>query len=177
LLFRVLWYHGAIQYRINNKITAKELRVVDENTESLGVFPLEKALAMAKEKGLDLIEIAPKANPPVARIISFDKFRYQKDKEERKQRQAQKSKDLKSVRITPRAAENDLQMKVSQVEKFLEGGHKVEINIFLRGRERRNKDWALKKMKDFLSKISVPHIVSMPPKPGGRGFVAQVSKK
>ena len=126
---------------------------------------------------MDLIETAPQAKPPVARIMGFDKFRYQKEKEERKQRQAQKSKDLKSVRITPRAAENDLQIKIARVNKFIEEGHKVEISLFLRGREKRNKDWAFKKMNEFLGKISVPHVVTMPPKPGGRGFIAQVSKK
>lgn len=137
----------------------------------------QEAFRLATEKGLDLIEIAPTAKPPVARIISFDKFRYQKEKEEKKQRVAQKVKEMKQIRITARAAANDLQIRVTQAEKFLADGHKIEINLFLRGREKANKDWALKKMKEFLALIQTPHTVTLPPKQGGRGFVAQITKK
>jgi len=153
------------------------LRVIGEEGENLGVMTKDKALQLAKEKGLDLIEIAPTANPPVARIISFDKFRYQKEKEEKKQRAAQKVKEMKQVRISPRAAANDLQIKAGKADEFLTEGHKVEINLYLRGREKGNKDWALAKLKEFLTLIKTPHQVTMPPKQGGRGFVAQIAKK
>ncbi len=136
-----------------------------------------QALALAEEKGLDLIEIAPLAKPPVARIINYDKFRYQQEKEEKKQRQAQKQKELKQVRITARAAKNDLAIRAEAAVKFLEAGHQVEINLFLRGREKGNKQWALQKMQGFLSMITVPYVLTMAPKPGGRGFVAQIAKK
>ena len=151
--------------------------MIGEKGENLGVVSREEALRLAKEKGLDLIEIAPTAKPPVARIISFDKFRYQKEKEEKKQRAAQRIKEMKQVRITARAALNDLQIRVAQTEKFLAEGHKIEINLFLRGREKANKDWALKKMNEFLALIKAPHTITMPPKQGGRGFVAQITKK
>jgi len=95
-----------------------------------------EALAKAREEGLDLVEIASGAKPPVAKIISYDKFRYREEKEARKQRHAQKAKELKQVRITPRAATNDLGVKLKNVEKFLTEGHKVEIGIYLRGREK-----------------------------------------
>lgn len=129
------------------------------------------------EKGLDLIEIAPTANPPVAKIIGFDKFRYQKGKEEKKKRLSQKSKELKHVRITPRAALNDLQIKVRLAEEFLEGGHKVEVGLFLRGREKANKAWNFQKMKDFMNMIKTPFKITSEPKAGGRGLVAQIVKK
>mgnify|MGYP001559016617 CR=1 FL=1 len=132
---------------------------------------------MAKEKGLDLIEIVPTAKPPVAKIISFDKFRYQQGKEEKKQKQIQKAKELKGVRISPRAAKHDLEVKVNRVEKFLAEGHKVEINLFLRGREKGNKAWGLQKLNEFMRMIKIPHIVTMAPRPGGRGFVAQIANK
>jgi len=151
--------------------------VIDEQGQNLGILKLAEAARLAQEKGLDLIEIAPTAKPPVARIISFDKFRYLKEKEEKKQRQAQKSKELKHVRITPRAAKNDLQTKAHQAEEFLKNGHKVEINLFLRGREKFNKEWSLKKLNEFLGMIKAPHQITMEPKPGGRGFVAQITKK
>lgn len=167
----------AIEYRINNQITAPELRVVDDAGQNLGVMSRDQALAAARERGVDLVEIAAVAKPPVAKLISFDKFRYQKEKEEKKQKAAQKSSELKQIRITPRAADNDLQVKLKKTEEFLAEGHKVEIGIFLRGREKGNKDWALEKLKKFLSLIKTPHLVTMSPRLGGRGFVTQVSKK
>lgn len=109
--------------------------------------------------------------------MSFDKFRYQKEKEEKKQRRAEKMKELKQVRITPRAALNDLQTKAKNAEKFLKNGHKVEINLFLRGREKENKTWSLQKLNEFLILIKVPHKVTMEPKRGGRGFITQIIKK
>ena len=170
-------YHSNIQNRINNQIIAKELRVIDEAGENLGVMSKEDALALAQKKTLDLIEIAPMAKPPVARIMSFDKFRYYQGKEERKQKQAQKQKELKQVRISPRAALNDLQIRAKQADEFLKEGHKVEVGIFLRGREKGNKEWALQKMREFLTMISVPHEITMSPRQGGRGFVAQIARR
>jgi len=140
-------------------------------------MPLQKAIELAREENLDLVEIAAGVKPPVARIVNFDKFRYQKDKEERRQRFAQKIKELKHVRITPRAAANDLRVKASRAEKFLEEGHKVEINLFLRGREKGNKEWGLQKLEEFMKLISTPHQVTMEPRRGGRGFNAQIEKK
>ncbi len=117
------------------------------------------------------------ANPPVARLMSYDKFRYQKEKEEKKQQLATKGKELKGIRITVRAAQNDLQTRVIKLVKFLEDGHKVEITLALRGREKANKEWARKKLSDFMAMIPVPYTVTMEPKPGGRGFITQVMKK
>lgn len=153
------------------------MRVIDEDSQNLGVLTREKAFAIAKERGLDIIEIAPNAKPPVARIISFDKFRYQREKEMRKQRQAQKAKELKHIRITPRAARNDLQIKATKTKEFLEEGHKVEINIFLRGREKANRAWAFQKLEEFLLMIPIPYKRTLEPRPGGRGFITQIEKK
>jgi len=109
--------------------------------------------------------------------MSFDKFRYQQEKKEKKQRLAQKGKELKGVRISPRAAANDLAIKARRVEKFLEEGHRVEISILLRGREKSNKDWNLQKLQDFMKMIKVPYQVTMEARPGGGGFVTQIAKK
>jgi translation initiation factor IF-3 len=109
--------------------------------------------------------------------MSFDKFRYQKDKEDKKQRLAQKAKEMKTVQITPRAAINDLQVKVKKIEEFLEKGHQVEISKFLKGREKGNKEWALKKLNEFLVLIKTPFQKTMEPRFGGRGFVIQIGKK
>lgn len=134
----------------------------------------EEAFALAKGKGLDLIEINPTATPPVARIISFDKYRYERAKEEKKERLAQRGSGLKQIRITVRAATGDLQIRIKKLEEFLEEGHPVEIVMKLRGREKGNKAWALKKMDEFLKMITMDYKVIAPPKPGGIGITAQV---
>jgi len=126
-------------------------------------------LKLAQESGLDLIEFAPNAKPPVAKVISFDKFRYQKEKELKKQRAGQKSQTLKHVRISVRAAMNDLQVKVRKTDELLEKGHAVEIQLILRGREKGNKDRAREKLKEFLTYINPQHKVISAIKFGGRG--------
>lgn len=162
--------------RINNQISAIELRVISQAGENLGVLSKEEALHKAAEAGLDLIEIAPTAKPPVARIMSYDKFRYQKEKEGRKQRKATKAEELKQVRVSARAATHDLEVKAKKVNGFLEKGSRVEIMMLLRGREKANKDWARAKLEEFLGLLLPDHKVASPPRYTGRGFVVQVSK-
>jgi translation initiation factor IF-3 len=162
--------------RINDQITAPELRVIDESGKNLGVLPKEQALALAKERGLDLIEVAPQATPPVAKIMSFDKFRYQKEKERKKQERAKKGPGLKQIRLSARSAKNDLEIKARKVNEFLNKGHKVEIMMVLRGREKEMKDWARQKMLDFLTIVGPNHKVIVEPKPGGRGLVMQIGR-
>ena len=166
-----------IRYKINKEITEPELRITDEKGVNLGIMKREDAFRLAWDNDKDVVEISGTAKPPVVKIIDFDKFRYQKDKEEKKKRASEKTKELKRVRITPRAAENDLQVKLKKVEKFLSDGHKVEVGLFLKGREKGNKDWGLQKLKIFLGKIETPHMVTMPPRQGGRGFISQISPK
>lgn len=152
------------------------MRLIDQNGENLGVLTKEVALEKAREAGLDLIEIAPTAKPPVARIMSYDKFRYQKEKEERKQRLAQKAEELKQVRISAKAGKHDLNVMAKKVNGFLEKGARVEIMMRLRGREKANKDWARGKLEEFLGLLSSDHKIAVPPRYTGNGFVAQVSK-
>ncbi len=136
----------------------------------------DAALLKAKSEGLDLIEIAPTAKPPVAKIWSYDKYRYQKDKEDKKQRLAQKAEEMKQVRISAKAAGHDLLVKAKKVEEFLNKGAKVEIMMILRGREKGNKDWARGKLGEFIKMLPPDHKVIMQPKYTGRGFTMQVSK-
>ncbi len=164
--------------RINSLITAPELRVIDETGKNLGVLKREEAIALAKpETGLDLIEIAPTAKPPVARLMSYDKYRYEAAKLARKERLSQKGGGLKHVQISARAAANDLQIKVRQLEKFLAEGHQVEIQMRLRGREKYNKDWARQKLAEFLKMITVEYKALNEPRFGGQGMNMQIAKK
>lgn len=167
-----------IKPRINNLITAPELRIIGENGENIGVLSREKALALARpDEGLDLIEISPNAKPPVARVMSYDKYRYEEEKRMKKERLAQKSVGMKHVQITARAAQNDLMIKVKQVEKFFAEGHPVEVNLRLRGREKRNKDWAMEKLKEFLKMLPMEYKSLTTAKFGGNGPGIQIAKK
>lgn len=132
---------------------------------------------MAVDKGLDLIEIVPTAKPPVAKIMAFDKYRYQQEKLYKKQRAAQKGGDLKHVRISIRTQKNDLDVAARKVNEFLEEGHKVEIQVHLRGREKSMRDLAKQKFRDFLKFITVEHRVTVEPSFGMRGMSAQIAKK
>lgn len=134
-------------------------------------------MALAEEKQIDLIEVNPDAKPPVVRLVSFDKYRYQKEKEDKKGRRTQKSSGLKQIRISARAAQNDLLTRIRKLEEFLNSGHQVEIVMKLRGREKRNKSWALKKMEEFLKMITIEYKIIALPKAGGFGITAMIMKK
>lgn len=138
----------------------------------------EAALQLATpESGLDLIEVAPTANPPVARVMSYDKYRYIKEKELKKERRAQKTVGLKHVQISAREAVHDMTRKANSAGEFLTEGHQVEIQLRLRGREKGNKEWADKKLREFLGLIPAEYKVISPPKAGGRGLTMQIVKK
>jgi translation initiation factor IF-3 len=164
--------------RINSQIIAQELRVIDESGKNLGVLGRNEALALVRpDSGIDLIEISPNAKPPVARLMSYDKYRYEAAKREKKERLAQKGGGVKEVQISARAATNDLLIKTRQLEKFLTEGHQVEIHMRLRGREKYNRDWARKKLNDFMKMITTEYRVTNEPKFGGRGMLMQITKK
>ena len=136
------------------------------------------ALLLAKpDLGIDLIEIVSTSNPPVARLMSFDKYRYERVKQMKKERLAQKGGGLKQVQISARAAENDLLIKAKQADKFLLEGHQVEINMRLRGREKYNRDWARQKLEGFTKMITAEHKRISEPKFAGRGMNMLVAKK
>lgn len=168
---------SVVTHKINRQITAPELRVVGENGESLGILKTEEALALAEAKGLDLVEIVPNASPPVAKIINFDKFRYEKIKEAKKIKQQSRGKELKYIRLSPRVAKNDILTKLKQATKFLDEGHKIEIQLRLRGREKTNKDWARQKLEEFIALLPDQYETTGDIKFTGPGFVVQIDKK
>ncbi len=163
--------------KINNQITAEQLMIIGEQGQSLGLMSREEAMAKAKESGLDLIEIAPTAKPPVARIMSFDKYRYQQEKKLKKQKAGQKNLELKQVQISGRSALNDLQTRANQVNKFLNEGRPVNIILVLRGREKANKDWAKVKLEGFLKNMIKDYKVISPIKFMGRGMQVQILRQ
>lgn len=151
--------------------------MIDENNQNLGMMSKEAALKLAQEKKLDLIEIAPNAEPPVARIISFDKFRYQREKKLKKQKGGRVSQILKRIQIGLKTALHDLKIKANKINEFLKENKKIEIILILRGREKANKDWAKQKLNEFLKIINPEHQIIMEPKFSTRGLTIQIIKK
>ncbi len=163
-----------IQVKINEMITSPTLQVITDKGDNLGVLSREDALRTAKEQGLDLVEIAPLAKPPVAKIISFDKYRYEKEKQLKKQKASLEIGDLKMVRITFGAAQHDLETRAAQITKFLEKGHKVQIELRLKGRQMRFKDLARQKLQEFLTIIKHPYKLNQDIKSTPKSFFAQI---
>lgn len=165
--------------RINNQITDEEIRVIDQNGKNLGILKREEALSLIKpEEGLDLIEIVPNAKPPIAKLMNYDKWRYEQEKRQKKEIFLQKSKSssLKRIQISPRMAKNDLMIRIKQLEKFLNKNHIVEIQMQLKGREKLNKEWVNQKLNEFLNMITLQYKIISAPKQGGKGIVCQIEK-
>jgi len=125
------------EYRVNRQIKAKEVRLIDESGAQIGIVPLKEALNIAEDKGLDLVEIAPKAKPPVCKIMDYGKFKYELKKKEREARKKQKEHaiEVKDIRMKVRIDEHDLKVKLKHMREFLEDGDKVRVRIRFRGRE------------------------------------------
>lgn len=150
--------------RINEQIRVPEVLVIDEAGQKLGVMPAQEALKIAKERGLDLLEIAPTVKPPVCRIMDYGKYLYQQEKLARQQKSKSKQVEVKSIRLTFGISDHDMDIRASQTEKFLKEGNKVKIDLVLRGREKALKDFSKEKMKKFISKITIPFQVDQPEK-------------
>jgi translation initiation factor IF-3 len=142
------------KFRINRAITAPEVRVLDEKEEYVGVMSIAEALALADEKEMDLVEINPKAEPPVVRIAEFGQFKYQQEKDARKQKANSHESELKGIRLSVRISEHDLAVRQKQAEKFLNRGDKARIELRLRGRERAHTDIAKDVVKNFVTRIN-----------------------
>ena len=120
---------------INEKIRAKEVQIISENGEKLGVKSLNEALEIAFEKKLDLVLVAPNSNPPVCKIMNYGKYKFEQAKKEKEAKKKQKVFELKEIRVTPNTEEHDFNFKVKNARKFLEDGCKVKITVRFRGRE------------------------------------------
>jgi translation initiation factor IF-3 len=117
------------------EIRVKEVRLVDETGKQLGIYPIREALYLAEERGVDLVEVAPNAKPPVCRLLDYSKFMYERARREREARKAQKQIDVKEIRIRPKIAEHDVMIKVNRARGFLAEGAKVRVRVRFRGRE------------------------------------------
>lgn len=163
---------------INNFIRAKEVRVVDETGKQLGLMNIFDAIDLAKSKGLDLIQVTEKVDPPVCRIGNYGKYLYSLQKKEKKSGPKIKT-ELKEIRIGFNISSHDLETKAKQAEKFLKEGHKVKIGMILRGREKAMQEHARKKVLSFLETLNslIPIKTERELKKEPRGFTAIVSKE
>jgi translation initiation factor IF-3 len=151
-----------LHYRINYQITSPQLRLLDEEGKQIGVISKIEALQKAKELDLDVVEIAPKAVPPVAKLIDYKKFKYQEQKKERESKKNQKNVGIKEIRLRPFIGQHDFDTRVTQAKSFLEEGNQVKINVFFKGREITRKEFGFNVIKRFLTNLESIKVVKEP---------------
>jgi translation initiation factor IF-3 len=142
-----------IHFRINEQIRAPEVRVIDENDVNLGILPSWQAVKEAEARGLDLVEVNPKGDVPTCKLMEYGQFKYEKEKELKKQKQAQKTMEIKGIRLSARIGQHDLDVKKERAKEFFEKGHKVQIEIILRGREKRFTNLAKDVINQFIKNL------------------------
>lgn len=143
--------------RINGQIRAQQVRLIDEDGTQLGVKSLDEAIRVAQDRGKDLVEVAPQAQPPVCKVVNFSKYRYEKEKQKKEARKHQKGGHVKEIRFRPQIGEHDFETKLRAVQKFLEDRDKVRITIMFRGREMEHKDLGKKiieRLKEHLGELA-----------------------
>ncbi len=140
-------------FRSNQQIRVPEVFLIDENNVAVGKISIEQALIIAEQAGLDLVEVNPTAQPPVCKILDRGQFKYEKEKEAHKKKIQQKKIDTKGIRLTVRISENDRNVKFERAKGFLAKGHKLKIELNLRGRERQHPELAVDNIKDFVADL------------------------
>ncbi len=160
---------------MNRFIRSTEVTVIDNEGQNLGILPIQEALRLAEERGLDLVEVGPTAKPPITKILDFGKYMYQKEKKERENRGVKNhAQEMKAVQIGFKTGQHDLEIRAQQIDKFLEKGYRVKIDIRLRGRERGMGQIARQKLEAFLHVITQPHTTDGMIKSTPRGFTIQI---
>ena len=163
--------------RINGEIRSRELRVIGANSEQLGVMSLKDALQAAEEAGLDLVEISPDANPPVAKIINWGKFQYQRMKDLQKSKRSSKVSELKQMRFGLKIGSGDLEIKLRKVRGFLADGHKVRLQVVYKGREMAHKEIGYALMDKIVETLGDEVIVEQKPQMAGRNLSVVLRSK
>ena len=156
---------------MNNQIRAREVRVIDAEGEQLGVMHIRQAIDVANERELDLVEVAPNANPPVCRLMDYGKYLYEKQKRERESRKAQKQVDVKEVRLSPKIGEHDVQVALTKIRKFAKEGDKIRVRIRFRGREIHHPEVAQELLKRVATEVEDITSVEAMPNMDGRSMI------
>ncbi len=162
---------------INEQIRDKEVRVVGEDGEQLGIMSVQEAQALADEAGVDLVRIAPNAKPPVCRIVDYGKFKYEQTRREKEAKKKQRVIEVKEVRMSPNIDTNDLNTKVNAAKKFLEKGDRVKVTLRFRGREMAHMNQSRYILDDFAEALSEIAVVEKAPKVEGRSMTMFLAQK
>lgn|GEM_PF-165128 len=163
--------------RINERIRAKEVRVIDDEGKQLGIMTPADALKMARGQGLDLVEVSPTANPPVCRIINYGKFLYQLSKRQHEAKKHQKSIELKEVKFRPQTSDNDFNVKRNHILAFLKEGDKVKATIMFKGRQMAHRELGWNMMQRLIADVGEVALVESRPKQEGPNLTAVLAPK
>lgn len=162
---------------INGQIRAKEVQLISDEGEKLGVVPINKALDLAMEKKLDLVLVAPNAQVPVCKIMNYGKYKFEQAKKEKEAKKKQKVQETKEIRITPNIEEHDFGFKAKNARKFLEDGNKVKITVRFRGRELNNIKMGENVLDKFITALEEIAVVEKKPKLEGKNMFIILAKK
>ena len=162
---------------INDQIRDKEVRVIGENGEQLGIMSSKEALQLAEEAGVDLVKIAPTAKPPVCKIVDYGKYRYELARKEKEARKKQKVIEIKEIRLSPNIDTNDLNTKINAAKKFLTKGDRVKVTLRFRGREMAHMARSQHILDDFAEALSDVCVVEKAPKVEGRSMTMFLTEK
>lgn len=162
---------------INEQIRDKEVRVIGENNEQLGIMSIEEARKVADEAGVDLVKIAPNAQPPVCRVIDYGKFKYEQARKEKEAKKKQKVIEVKEIRMSPNIDTNDLNTKVSAARKFLAKGDRVKVTLRFRGREMAHMNSSKYILDDFAKALEDVAVIEKPAKVEGRCLTMFLTEK
>ncbi len=156
------------ELRINERVRAREVRLIDEEGQVIGVMSSAQANAIARERDLDLVEVSPMAVPPVCRLMDYGRFKYEQQKKENEARKRQKMSELKEIRMRPKTDDHDLAVKVRKVEEFLGEGDKVKVGVIFRGREMAHPDLGRRLLDQVIADLKNVAVVERPPMLEGR---------
>jgi translation initiation factor IF-3 len=163
--------------RVNRDIRAREIRVIGPDGNQIGILPLREALRIADDMELDLVEVGPGASPPVCRLMDYGKYLYKRTKREREARKAQKSTEVKEIRLRPKTAEHDIAFKTRHIRRFLEDGNKVRVRIRFRGREAWHPEIARDLLMDIAKDVEDEGAIEKMPAMEGRSMLMILGPK
>ena len=168
------------KYRVNEQIRAKEVRLIGPDGKQIGIMSISEALRHAEDYGLDLVEVAPTANPPVCKIMDFGEFLYQEAKKAKEAKKRQKQIEIKEIKLSPKTDKHDLEVKIKHILRFLEDKNKVKIRIVFKGREILHPEMANRVLQPIFEAVKEKAQIENPPKMEGRQMItilAPLSKK
>ena len=162
---------------MNDKIRAPEVRVIGHDGQQLGIIPVRKALELAAQEHLDLVEVAPNADPPVCKIMDYGKFKYQQNKRSQEAKKKQTVIQVKEVKIRPKTDEHDLQVKIRHIKRFLSQKDKAKVTILFRGREIAYSDQGFKVLDRIKEELKEETVIEQQPKMEGRNLIMILAPK